>query len=288
MIPSYDGIGVAEGARNGSDMDVTLDGPLEEAHRTALKAVALARQVLGQRASGHFAATQKSASGDLVTDIDYQAEHAMIEVIHGVFPHHRITSEEGGAVDGPAEWTWLIDPIDGTNNVVLGIPLCGSCVTLCHNGVAVVAAIYVAHEDATYSAVRGKGALRNGKPIRIRYDGAPQLATISWINGYSVTPDDAVAGCALRLLERRFKRTLSLWAPSVDWSLLVGGRTGALFAYQNELEDLLCGVLIAAEAEAVIMDFSGREVTDVSVTDTLVIAAPEVAKYVGEVLRELS
>lgn len=269
-------------------MDGTLDSTLDEAHRTALKAVALARQLLRQRASGHFSATLKSATGDLVTDIDYEAEHAMIEVIHGVFPNHRIASEEGGTVGGPAEWTWLIDPIDGTNNVVLGIPLYGSCVTLCHNGAAVVAAIYVAHEDATYSATRGKGAFRNATPIRIRHDGASQLATISWINGYSVTPDDAVARRALELLERRFKRTLSLWAPSVDWSLLIGGRTGALFAYQNELEDLLCGVLIAAEARAVIMDFSGREVTDIRANNTLVVAAPEVAKYVAEVLGELS
>ena len=149
------------------------------------------------------------------------------------------------------------------------------------------AAIYVAHEDATYSAVRGKGALRNGKPIRICHDRAPQLATISWINGYSVSPDDAGARRAVELLERRFKRTLKLWAPSVDWSLLIGGRTGALLAYQNEPEDLLCGVLIAAEAGAIITDFGGREITDVCAADTLVVAAPEVAKYVAEVLGEL-
>jgi myo-inositol-1(or 4)-monophosphatase len=269
-------------------MDATLGDTLDEAHHTAVKAVALARKLLGQRSPGDFVATQKSVTGDLVTDIDYRAELIMMELIHSAFPNHRITSEEGGAVDGAAEWTWLIDPLDGTNNVVLGIPLYGSCVTLIHNGEAVVAAIYVAHEDATYSAVRGKGALRNGKPIRIRHDGAPQLATISWINGYGVTPADAVARRALGLLERRFKRTLSLWAPSVDWSLLVRGQTGALLAYQNEPEDLLCGVLIAAEAEAVVMDFSGREVRDVYATGTLVVAAPEMANYMAKVLGELS
>jgi myo-inositol-1(or 4)-monophosphatase len=268
-------------------MDVTLGDTLDEAHRAALKAVALSRQLLGQRAPANLVTTQKSSSGDLVTDIDYQAEHLMIEVIHSAFPNHRISSEEGGAVDGPPEWTWLIDPLDGTNNVVLGIPLYGSCVTLCHNGDAVVAAIYAAHEDATYSAVRGKGALRNGKPIRIRHDGAPRLATVSWINGYGVPPGDADARRALGLLERRFKRTLTLWSPSVDWSLLVRGRTGALLAYKNEPEDLLCGVLIAAEAGAIITDFDGHEVTDVGAADNLVVAAPEVAKYVEEVLAEL-
>lgn len=268
-------------------MDVTRRDTLDEAHRTALTAVARARQVLGQQVPGKSAVTQKGSAGDLVTDIDYKAEHLMMEVIHSAFPDHRITSEEGGAVEGASEWTWLIDPLDGTNNFVLGIPLYGSCVTLCHRGEAVVAAIYVAHENATYSAVRGKGALRNGRPIRIGYDGAPELATVSWINGYGVAPDDAQARRTLALLERRFKRTLGLWSPSVDWSLLIEGRTGALLAYKNEPEDLLCGVLISAEAGAVITDFDGRHVTDVRTADSLVVAAPALAHYVRQVLTEL-
>ena len=61
----------------------------------------------------------------------------------------------------------------------------------------------------------------------------------------------------------------------------------ALLAYKNEPEDLLCGVLIAAEAGAVITDFGGRAVTDISASDTLVVAAPEVAKYLAEVLGDL-
>ena len=101
---------VSQGVENGSDVDVTLGQTLDEAHSTAIKAVTLAREVLGRRAAVDFVATPKGAAGDLVTDIDYQAEHLMIKVIHDAFPHHRITAEEGGAVDGQTEWTWRARP----------------------------------------------------------------------------------------------------------------------------------------------------------------------------------
>jgi myo-inositol-1(or 4)-monophosphatase len=268
-------------------MSVIAGDTLDAAHRTALDTITLAREVLRQRAATPPAAHAKGRAGDVVTDIDLKSENLMIKAIHEAFPHHRIRSEEGGEVEGSAEWTWLIDPVDGTNNLVLGIPLMGSCITLCHNGVPVVAAIYVVHEDVTYSAVQGGGALREGKPIRISYQGEPELATVSWINGYAVKPGDESASHALAVLDRRFKRTLSLWSPSVDWSLLLQGRTGALLSFQNEPEDLLCGVLIAAEAGAVITDFSGRRLRAISDTDRLIVAAPEVAPYVAEVLSEL-
>lgn len=247
----------------------------------------MARQVISQHITD-FRPRPKGTAGDLVSDIDYKCQYLMIGVIRDVFPDHRIISEEGGVVvDGAPDWTWLIDPLDGTNNAALGIPLYGSCVTLCHDDVAVVAAIYVAHEDVSYSAVRGQGALRDGKPIRVRHEGAPELATLSWINGYGVSSDDVFASRARALLERRFKRTLILWSPSVDWSLLIRGRTGALLAYRNEPEDLLCGALIAAEAGATITDFGGNRVTDVRAADALAVAAPEVAPYVADVLAEL-
>jgi myo-inositol-1(or 4)-monophosphatase len=272
---------------NGSSMSATASDTLEDAHRVALQALALGRDVLRQYAPADLNATPKGPAGDVVTEIDYKSEHLMIQAIHNAFPAHRIRSEEGGRVDGPAEWSWLIDPLDGTNNVVLGIPLVGSCITLFHNDVAVVAGIYVAHEDAMYSAVRGRGAVRDGKAIRISYEGPPQLATVSWINGYAVGPDDDCAIRALAVLDRGFKRTLNLWSPSVDWSLLLQGRTAALLSYKNEPEDLLCGVLIAAEAGAVVTDFAGREVKDVIATEGLVVAAPEAAPYLAKLLAEL-
>jgi myo-inositol-1(or 4)-monophosphatase len=268
-------------------MGVTIGAVLDQAHRAALRATALARKAIADRDLADFELRPKGAAGDVVSSADIESERLIVAEIHHAFPEHRIVSEEGGGVDAASEWTWLVDPLDGTNNVALGLPLYGSCVTLCHRGEAVVAAIYVAHEDVTYSAIRGGGAFRDGTPIRICHQVLPQHATVSWINGYAVTPDDDLAVRAQALLARRFKRLLNLWSPSVDWSLLVSGHTGALVAYKNEPEDLLCGVLIAAEAGARLTDLDGHQVSDVRAADGIVVAAPNVAPYLAEVLAEL-
>jgi myo-inositol-1(or 4)-monophosphatase len=226
----------------------------------------------------------KGVFGDVVTDVDHEAERLIIGKISEVFPDHRILSEESGELPGSAEWTWLVDPLDGTNNVVLGLPLFGVCVTLCHMGIPVVTAVYAGHCDKTYAAVHGGGATRNGEQIRLQASPGPERTTLSWIQGYGVRVDDPVPRRALSSLDRRFKRILQLWAPSVDWALLADGRTGAVVAYENELEDLLGGVLIAAEAGAIVTDFAGNDMSDLSSTSRLVIAAPEISRQVTAAL----
>jgi myo-inositol-1(or 4)-monophosphatase len=99
-----------------------------------------------------------------------------------------------------------------------------------------------------------------------------------------VRADDPVPRRALDRLDRQFKRILQLWAPSVDWALLADGRTGAVIAYENELEDLLGGVLMAAEAGARVTDFAGHDVPDLSAAARLVIAAPGISRQVTAAL----
>jgi myo-inositol-1(or 4)-monophosphatase len=172
-----------------------------------------------------------------------------------------------------AEWTWLIDPLDGTNNVALGLPLFGVCVTLCHREIPIITAIYSGHQDTTYVAVRGHGVVRDETtPVQIVGSIKPRSTTVSWIQGYGVRPDDPVPRRALAGLQGKFKRILQLWAPTVDWALLIEGRIGAVVCYRNEAEDLMGGILAAVEAGAVLTDFTGRPVADPSQVSGLVVA----------------
>ncbi|MDQ3760244.1 MAG: inositol monophosphatase [Actinomycetota bacterium] len=227
------------------------------------------------RFSGDLLITAKGDRGDLVTDLDHEAERVIIDCITETFPEHRIISEECGEIAGSAEWTWLLDPLDGTNNVALGLPLFGVCVTLCHRGIPIIAAVYSGHQDATYVAVRGHGVVKDETtPVRIVGSVEPCRTTVSWIQGYGVRPDDPVPHRALSGLHGKFKRILQLWAPTVDWALLVEGRIGAVVCYRNEAEDLMGGILAAVEAGAVLTDFSGRAVADPAQVSGLVVAVP--------------
>lgn len=246
----------------------------------------LARQVAGNAATragslarnrftGQLLITAKGDQGDLVTDLDHEAEQVIIDCITDAFPEHRIISEERGEIAGSAEWTWLLDPLDGTNNVALGLPLFGVCVTLCHHGTPVIAAVYAGHQNVAYVAVQGHGVVRDGAVLmRIAGSAEPRRKTVSWIQGYGVRPDDPVAHRALAGLRGRFKRILQLWAPAVDWVLLVEGRIGAVVCYRNEAEDLMGGILAAVEPGAVLTDFSGQTVADQTQVPGLIVSVP--------------
>ena len=65
---------------------------------------------------------EEKAKNDLVSDIDRHAEAVIIESIMRAYPDHAIVGEESGAANAGAEFTWIIDPLDGTSNYLKGIP----------------------------------------------------------------------------------------------------------------------------------------------------------------------
>jgi myo-inositol-1(or 4)-monophosphatase len=72
---------------------------------------------------------------DFVTEVDHAAERAVIEVLHRAYPDHAILAEESGATAGnsPAsEYTWIIDPLDGTTNFIHGFPQYAVSIALKH------------------------------------------------------------------------------------------------------------------------------------------------------------
>ncbi len=251
-------------------------GTIDQAYVAAIDAVRRAGDLAGRRWSGRLDISHKGGAGDVVTNLDYEAEQIIVDRILRAFPDHRIIAEERGEIPGSDEWCWLVDPIDGTNNLALGLPLFGVCVTLCRDGRPVVSALHSGHHGVTYAAMRGRGAARPGGPaVRIPRSGRPEQTTVSWIQGYGVSSSDSIARVALDGLSCHFKRVLQLWAPSVDWVLLTEGKTGAVIAYRNEIEDLLGGLLIASEAGAVVTDFVGKEITDYQDVPGIIAAAPD-------------
>lgn len=220
---------------------------------------------------------QKGQGIDVVTEVDVACERRMIERIQARFPDHGITGEEHGVVCNPdAPIQWLIDPLDGTNNYVLEMPMFGNCITVLEDGVPVVAAVHDSVSIITTSAYRGGGAWRNGIPTHV--GSFPDLArtTISWTQGYVITTDDQWVRGVVFGLQQSFKRVLGTWSPSIDWGLIAAGKVGAFAAWKNELHDLLCGELIVAEA--------GGEIWKDGSGDLVIAGAPEVVAKIREVI----
>ena len=102
---------------------------------------------------------------DVVTKADLLSEKMIISALKKKYPEHGIVSEERGALNEGAEYVWIIDPIDGTLNFSLGVPMFGVMVCLVHRGEVILSAIYLSATGELFFARAGKGTYLNGKKI---------------------------------------------------------------------------------------------------------------------------
>lgn len=223
---------------------------IEHARKVAIAAVEAAGALLREHTAKNLGTRTKGTNGDVVTDLDIAAEHLIVERIRRVFPSHQIIAEESGLHDADdASWTWLVDPLDGTNNVVIGLNAYVVGVALCKDKIPVLGVIHDPVAGQTWSAVRGRGT--NGPtgrtvcPANRSAIGGPVLA---WTQGHSVDRADGTARALRAALELGVKRVLQLWAPLLSWVMLARGDIDGFVGYCPEAIDLPAGSLIAQEA----------------------------------------
>jgi histidinol-phosphatase len=118
--------------------------------------------------TGRQFTVSRKADNSEVTEIDRNTETAITSVLRGGTPGFGIYGEEHG-VSGPtnAEYTWVIDPIEGTTNFVRGVPVWGSLIALVHNEVPVLSVVSAPALGMRWWASVGDGAYFNGTRIYV-------------------------------------------------------------------------------------------------------------------------
>lgn len=106
--------------------------------------------------------SSKTTPIDMVTEVDLQSEEMIVEWIKSHHPEHNILTEERDSIDQQSQYTWIIDPLDGTTNYSRGIPVFAISIALHHHGVREKGWVYLPYVDDLYSASRGEGACYNG------------------------------------------------------------------------------------------------------------------------------
>ncbi|MFE6870744.1 inositol monophosphatase family protein [Kitasatospora sp. NPDC057692] len=219
--------------------------------RVAVGAAEEAGALLRSRFPGAFRVDAKGADGDVVTELDLLAEELVTRRIAERFPADRIRAEEGGdrAGGAGARRTWLVDPLDGSNNVVIGLPAYVVGIALCVDDEPVLGVVHDPVVGRTWRAVRGAGAYgpagRLRAPVRPPGSARPVLG---WTQGHGVPAGDPVVRALKDALESGARRVLQLWAPLLTWSLLAGGLIDGFVGYRAEEIDLPAGCLLATEA----------------------------------------
>ncbi len=241
---------------------------IEHARGVAVNTARAAGALLRGGTTGDFGIRAKGAAGDVVTDLDLAAERLIVGQIRDAFPGHRIISEECGLLDAAdSSWVWLVDPLDGTNNVVIGLNTYVVGIALCENKVPVLGVVHDPVAGQTWSAVRGRGArgpagtsLR--RPPRSGQSPRPTTAgrVLAWTQGHGVGRTDSTARALRTVLESGARRVLQLWAPLLSWVMLARGDIDGFVGYRPEAVDLPAGRLIAQEAGISVAALDGSPV----------------------------
>lgn len=236
-----------------------LDSYLNLAKRVAVSAAQAAGALVSGHAQGNLGLRGKGGSGDVVTDLDISAERLIISRIRAAFPDHRIISEEAGVLGaGDGAWTWLVDPLDGTNNLAVALPTYVIGIALCRDRIPVLGVVHDPVTGGTWRATRGAGAYGpDHRALRPPLRTHPSGPLLAWTQGYSVARDDVTASALKIVMESAARRVFQLWTPLLSLVMLARGDIDGMIGYHPEEVDLPAGALIATEAGAALFDLNG-------------------------------
>jgi myo-inositol-1(or 4)-monophosphatase len=184
-----------------------------------------------------------------------------LKILKKKFPKYNIFSEEAGKTENGSEYTFVIDPLDGTNNFVLGVPYFSVSIALMKNNEVIFGVIYNPVLMNVYYAEKGKGAYLNGKRINVSSESNIKNSTVSLVANYGFSIDNFVK-MGRSLYELDVKRVSKFWSVALDYCLLASGKIEALILHDVPLYDFAAGKIIAREAGARITDFNGDKLSD--------------------------
>ncbi|MGH0030931.1 MAG: inositol monophosphatase family protein [Myxococcota bacterium] len=211
-----------------------------------------------------FRIDTKSASIDLVTEVDHACEALIVETLRRERPGDAILAEEGGGEDrDDADWRWVIDPLDGTMNYAHGYPrFCVSIGVERRGGdggrSAEVGVVYDPLLDELFCAVRGGGATLGDRPIRVSQEAELGRALLATGFAYDVhrSHDDNVDHFAHFVKRARGLRRDG--SAALDLCYVAAGRLDGYWELKLHPWDVCAGNLIVEEAGGRISDFHGR------------------------------
>lgn len=220
--------------------------------------------------------TREKGPADLVTDADLASQKAVREVLLSARPEDCFVGEESGA-DSTGErdgrLCWIVDPLDGTTNYVHGFPMFATSIGAVFNGELIAGAIFDPISGEMFSAARGGGAWLGDQPLKVSDAKAlgDALVAVSLPPQVDAKSPDLVGFVEVVQECRAMRRTGSA---ALNLAYVAAGRLDAHWAHVIHPWDAAAGVLLCAEAGAVVTDCEGKPF-DVWKADYLIASTAE-------------
>lgn len=199
---------------------------------------------------------------DFVTQVDLKVQQHIKSELSDSFPQMQFMGEEGNRTEIDfSKPVWILDPIDGTTNLIHRYCMSAVSLALVENGKSVLGIVYNPFHNELFYAVKGGGAFLNGKPIHVSKTEKMRDALIS-IGTMPYDKSDSKE--AFELYRRLFLSCVDLrrcGSAALDLCYIACGRTDAYFEPDLKPWDYAAGCIIAEEAGGVVTDYTQKAVS---------------------------
>lgn len=202
---------------------------------------------------------REKSESDFVTEVDLSVHAELGTRLSALVPGSRVISEEDAAPQVYSEGAvWIIDPVDGTSNLVYGLRHSCISVALVENGRPLLGAVYNPYLDEYFSAEAGKGAFLNGHTIHVSAARSLEEAFVGFEAGPASKHRSQRMLTAFSRCHARANGVRILGSAALDLAYVACGRfTCGYFDYMYPW-DYAAGTLLIAEAGGVLTDLEGN------------------------------
>jgi len=225
----------------------------------AVRAARKAGSIINRAAlGGEGLKVRAKQANDFVTQVDQQAEEAIMGIVRNSYPEHGFHAEESGRTEGKGEYVWIIDPLDGTTNFIHGFPQYCVSIGVQHRGSLAHAVVYDPLKNELFTASKGRGAFLNDRRIRV---------------SKCLRLEDALVGTGFPFREitridlyvRQLKNLMTgssgvrrAGAAALDLAYVACGRLDAFWELGLSPWDMAAGALLIQEAGGLVGDLEGE------------------------------
>ncbi|MGL1862372.1 MAG: inositol monophosphatase [Pseudodesulfovibrio sp.] len=217
---------------------------------------------------------------DLVTETDIAVENMLKEELARLLPGSDFLAEESAKDTELGEFTWIIDPIDGTTNFAHGLPFVANSIALWHRDRVVLGVVNLPLMGELFSAREGHGAHMNGQPIAVSTASTMEQSLLA--TGFPYAIDEHLE-TILKHLRTLLPLTQGIRRPgaaALDLAYVACGRYDGFFESALNPWDTAAGILLVKEAGGVISQFDAK--------DAYALNSPTILATNGHIHAELS
>lgn len=222
-------------------------------------------------AGAHLQASRSRLSATIITREEPRAVAAAIalearalvrEVVQGRFPEHALVGDPDDAqreADGHAGRAhWVVEPIDGLVNYLRGYPQYAVSIALIEAGEPQVGVVYDPCRNEFFGAIRGHGAVFNGKPMRCAQPHPPNEALVATVFPGQGSPRMRDYIAEFGRVVRGFGGVRRSGSMGLELAYLSAGRIDAFWHNELALREAAAGAVLLRESGALLCPRDGH------------------------------